>query len=111
MKTIKITKKQLNTLLSMNNPLILYRDYIVDGDVILCEEDNSKYIITEIINIGKFEHEVKDYIKITEQNINLYNWEEEREKCFPNDIYFNRLIKLEKIIQSKDIDLSLLEHK
>ena len=113
MEKIKITKEQLNKLLSMNNPLIVYNKYIIEGDKIICEETNETYLVIEVKYPGSsgIDFEKFDYIKIKVDYINLYDWEKNKEQCYPDNILFSVLLKLEKIIQSKNINLNLLESK
>lgn len=112
MKQIKITKEQLDILLNLSNPIILHKDYVSDGDFIICEENNRKYIITESFHIGYLDYDIKDFVKITATNtIDLYNWKEQEDRCYPDDIYLTKISKLEQVLSSKNIDLNLLEHK
>lgn len=113
MKQIKITKEQLNKLLSMNNPLIVYEKYIDEGDKIVCDETNETYLVTETKYPGTsgIDFEKFDYIEIKVDYINLYDWEKNKNSSWTDKINFSILLKLEKIIQSKDIVLNLLEHK
>lgn len=113
MKTLKITKLQLDTLLNVSNPTILHPNYIDDGDLIICEENNSKYLVIDASIIGCLDYDLKDCVELKAANntIDLYDWEKARNNCFPDDIHFTKIVKLEQVLSSKEIDLNLLEGK
>lgn len=111
MNTIKITKEQLEKLLNTSNPIIMFNTYIHNGDIIECNENNSRYIIIDINEIGNMSYELKDFVNIKTEYIDLYDWEKQKDRYFTDAIKFFKLLKLEQILSSKNIDLNLLEHK
>ena len=48
MKEIKITKEQLDKLLTTSNPFILNDTVIDEGSILICDENNSIFVISKI---------------------------------------------------------------
>ena len=111
MKEIKITKEQLDKLLTTSNPFILNDTVIDEGSILICDENNSKFVVSKIEWLGNVPYSLKDIVKIEVEYIDLYNWEKQEQRCYPDDIRFYKLSQLEQILSSKNIDLNLLEHK
>ena len=111
MKIIKITKEQLNKLISMNNPLVISESDIDEGDRIICDDTNEVYLVSEKNKIDTIRYSMFAYIKIKGDYVDLYDWESNKLLTFPFLIHFTTISKLEKIIQSKEVNLNLLEHK
>lgn len=106
MKQINITKEQLDKLLSMNNPIIVYKAYIEAGDKIVCDDTNEVYLVSDSEQLEVIKYTMFSYIKINVDCIDLFDWEANKDRAFPDYVRFTTISKLEKIIQSKDINLN-----
>ena len=108
MDTIKITKEQLDKLLSMNEPTIIVNEMcgVDKGDVLECPENHECYIITSCYKRFELNNLDKEYILPNPKNtVYLTN------KARSDTWYFITLYRLEKLAGTMTINLCKKEEK
>lgn len=110
MKKIKISKQDLEKILSTSTPIITYNDYLNDGDKIICEESEETYLVEDCYRLGSASYEIKNYLLLGKEIVDIYPYAQYSESSYAPNIYFTKLDKVEKLIKTDMIDLKSLTY-